>query len=440
MEKTGSEKAKAILKEELKLARIAEIEGLLEKVNDTLLKEELENYQKELKKEKKEEREKARGKRSEERKKEDEETKQKIRKRDRQIFWINLFVGISGTLALILYQNDKPWWSLFLGILTLVVALWLKARFIEDIPTIGGRDKVRFFFALGCWVLGGYLITRGFFSIPFFKDASILMQIITFFSLMFGIIGITWKNFTFDVPQWTGMNLFNYFTGKQTTFLPGFYFKFPWELIKPESTHSLKSTKEDTQNRNYPTGGGTVLEAEIMVQFAPDPFNLVTFEGIDNKVITQGLMEHVSSVLLTYVATGGRKAKDIRGNIEDLHEAIRDKFGIDEDEQRTLENPKKANQLERNQSPIERSYGIIIIIAKLVDLDFEENYQKILTANRALEEIQKMAAAICQKSGGKIEWKDAWDQAMIVSEKATGRVIKITGDKKAIPMVNTGGD
>ncbi|MEA2112445.1 MAG: hypothetical protein U9P50_00520 [Patescibacteria group bacterium] len=322
----------------------------------------------------------------------------------------------------------------------MIIAIQLKKGIVEITQTVGDKYNIRFFFAIGCLGLISYLITWGFFLIPLFTDPSILIKTAIFLGGMFLVASMVWKGFTFNVPEWTGINLFNYFTGKQTTFLPGFYCKFPWELVKPESIHSLKSTKEDTQKRDYPTGGGTVLIAEIMVQFAPDPLNLITFEGVDNKVITQGLMEHVSSVLLAYIAEPDRKAKEIRGNIEELHEEIREKFGIDEDEKRTIENPKKMSQLTRDQSPIEKSYGVIIIIAKLVDLDFEENYQNILTSNKAMEEIELMADKIHEKSGGKMSWEKSWDQAMIVSEKSTGKVIKITGDKKAVPMLGVGGD
>jgi len=428
MEKIELEKARR----ELKYLK-EEVEKVKEEKEAFHLGEELKDFKKESRKE-------ARKERNEKREKEKELKEIRIKTRNRQIFITTLLIGISGTCSLIMWQKGNLWIALSIGIMAVGIFLRLKTTLLEAVPTVGDRLHARLFFALGCWSLIGYLMTWGFFSIPFFENTSILMKIGTFGGLGLVIIGITWKNFTFDVPQWIGINVYNYFTGKQTTFLPGFYFKFPWELIKPESTHSLKSMKEEITQRSYPTGGGTVLIAKFMFQFAPDPFNLITFEGVENKVIKQGLMEHVSSTLLSYIAEQGRTARGIRANIQDLHEAIRDEFGIDENEKRTLENPKKASPLARNQSPIEKSYGIILIITKLSDLDFEDAYQKILTSSKAREQIQTMANAIYDDACEEMTRKEAWDQAMILSEKATGRVIKITGDRKAIPMVNTGGD
>ncbi len=452
MEKTKLEKAEERLakaEKELgemikKAGGIAERDGMAEEQRESLLRE-VDRSIDILAKEKYEEynkarREKLHEKRAAARKEEFEENLKKIKKRDRQILTIELIIGIFGGLTLILFYNNKPWWLIVsLGILTLIIVALLKKRLAEAVPTIGDRLHSRFFFALVCWSLIGYLMTWGVFSIPVFEDVSPLMKSLTFLGLMFLIAGITWKGSTFDVPEWTGINLYNYFTGRQKTFLPGFYFKFFWELVKPESTHSLKSMKEDVEKRSYPTGGGTVLDAELMVQFAPDPFNLITFEGLDNKVIRQGLMEHLSSILLMYIAEEERTARGVRGNIKHLHEEIKDDLGIDENEKRTLENPKNINQLTRSQSPIEKSYGVIIIIAKLSDLDFDKAYQDILTSAKAMDQIEKMADRILKKAGESMEWKEALDKALVIAEKATGNIITTTGDGQALPLVNIGG-
>lgn len=404
---------------------------LLEKVEQTLLEEQFLRFKEEAKKERLEMKLK---KRAEEAK----EWELKIKEQLKKSFLIDLLTGFLGGLSFLLWQINKPWWALCLGILSLAT-LWLKAKIIEIPHTVGDRGKVRLTFALGCWCLIVFLVAEGILSLPIFKDTSFLIKIISFFGVASLVVGISWKIFTFNVPEWTGINVFNSFTGKQTTFLPGFYFKFPWESIKQGSIHSLKSTKEDTQKRNYPTGSGTVLTAEIMVQFAPDPFNLITFEGIDNRIITQGLMEHVSSILLAYIAVEGRTAKGIRANIGDLHEKVREELGIEEGEKRTLEDPKKASPSTRSQNPIEKAYGILIIIAKLSDLNFEENYQKVLTSNMAMKQIQAMADAICLSAGEDMTKKEAWDQAMIVSGKAEGHIIKTIGGGQAVPLLNIGG-
>ena len=292
---------------------------------------------------------------------------------------------------------------------------------------------MRILFASLNWLGLSFLINWGIFSI---FDVPFLIRASIFVGTFLTIIGSTWENFTFEIPAWTGINLYNYFTGKQTTFLPGFHFRFPWELIKPESTHSLKSIKESLEE-SYPTGGGTVLVAKFMFQFRPDPHNLITFEGVDNEVIKSGLVDHASSLLLSYIADPERTAKEIRGNIKDLQEVIRNEFGVEKSEKRTVDNPKYP-QINRNHSPIEKSYGIVLIIASLNDLDFEPEYQKVLTSRKSMDEIQAIANSINEKSGGEINKKEAWDEAMIISGKSTGNIVKTTGGGQTVPFVNVG--
>jgi len=294
---------------------------------------------------------------------------------------------------------------------------------------------MRILFALLNWLGMSSLINWGIFSL--LDSSPFWIKTATFFGILLIITGSTWKNFTFEVPAWTGVNLYNYFTGKQTTFFPGFHLRFPWETIRPESTHSLKSIKESLEE-SYPTGGGTVLIAKFMFQFRPDPYNLITFEGVDNEVIKSGLVDHASSLLLSYIADPNRTAKEIRGNIKDLQEVIRNEFGVNKNEKRTLDNAKKIPQVARKPSPIEESYGIVLIIASLNDLDFEPEYQKVLTSRKAMDEIQGIADSIHDKAGGEMTRKEAWDEAMVVSGKSTGNIVKTVGGGQAVPFVNIG--
>lgn len=294
---------------------------------------------------------------------------------------------------------------------------------------------MRILFALLNWLGMSSLINWGIFSL--LDSSPFWIKTATFFGILLIITGSTWKNFTFEVPAWTGINLYNYFTGGQITFLPGFHLRFPWEIIKSESTHSLKSIKESLEE-SYPTGGGTVLIAKFMFQFRPDPYNLITFEGVDNEVIKSGLIDQASSLLLSYIADPTRTAIGIRRDVSHLQNAIKENFGVDKNEKRTVDNPKKTLQMKREVSPIENSYGIILIIASLNDLDFEPEYQKVLTSNKAMEQIQEMADSIHKNSGETMTKKECWDEAMVVSGKSTGNIIKTVGGGQAVPFVNIG--
>lgn len=307
-------------------------------------------------------------------------------------------------------------------------------------PPIGDPYKMRLMFALITCGSSSLLITS---LINLWLKLTFSWTIIMLVGLSFLAIGATWKVFTFEVPAWTGINIFNHFTGKQTTFLQGLHFKYPWEIIRPESTHSLKSIKESVKG-SFPTGGGgpnegsTVLLANFMFQFRPDPFNLITFEGVDNEVIKSGLVDQASSLLLEYIATSGKTAKKIRDDIKLLQEAIRVKFGVNENEARSSNDLKILKQIHRDSTPIELSYGIILVVSSLNDLDFEPEYQKVLTSRKAMDEIQAIANSIHEKAQGDMTRKEAWDEAMIVSGKSTGNIVKTTGGGQAIPFVNIG--
>lgn len=78
------------------------------------------------------------------------------------------------------------------------------------------------------------------------------------------------------------------------------------------------------------------------------------------------------------------------------------------------------------------------MVSSLNDLDFEPEYQKVLTSRKAMDEIQAIANSIHEKAQGDMTRKEAWDEAMIVSGKSTGNIVKTTGGGQAIPFVNIG--
>ncbi|MFH0846386.1 MAG: hypothetical protein V1851_03255 [Patescibacteria group bacterium] len=309
------------------------------------------------------------------------------------------------------------------------------------------NQKMKILTNLGLVVLPVVIIM---FCFNYFIEMKPSTTVFCGLALFFISTSVFWNQITFEVPEYTLINTLNYFTGDLTTYMPGFYAKDLWEIIKPSGIISLMSIKEDF-TEDQPASDGILLIAKLMFQYRPNPLLARTFQGVENAVINDALKDEAKAVILRFISEGktpeeiklglaeiinsgknlpetiveiinfmnsnDRGAEAVKRKVKILQDHIKKEFGVDDSES-SLEKDGEDYYINRIPSPIEGRYGILLEVVSLNDLNYEPEYQKMLNNQKMTEKIQKMVDDTVRNNPG-MDKKEAWSNIMAIMGKTT---------------------
>lgn len=231
------------------------------------------------------------------------------------------------------------------------------------------------------------------------------------------LMAISLPHFMVSVPEVTGLVTINLFTGKMYAYPTGLSFRFPWEQVKEGNYINLRTMRTDDVEETFPCLDGPMVKVTWSLQYRATVEKLSRYIAVDEDTINKGLNELASSFLAI-------KIRDTNAD-----EIRKDKKGLEESVIGGLKRHKVSTP-EGVEEELEDFYGIVIVFVAIADVDYEEAYQKVKTAERIGVGLKKVAREVVQgqEHDKSISDRDAMDTAMMLGGQGVEK--KITQDTK----------
>ncbi len=291
-----------------------------------------------------------------------------------------------------------------------------KKGFLQILTAIIEYFTTPTLFAFICWALPPITIC---FGLSLFFELNNITYITIIIVGFFAFAGTFLSYFSFEVPSYTAINMYHYYNGDIFTYFPGFYFKYPWLVLNNKETSIIEiKSIEISLEEDYPAKDGVPMLAKGTMELRPDPHNAEIFEGLTEEIINKAMKETFSARLSTIVAKG--ISTELRGDTDLIEKDLEEIFGVDlRKEEKEKRRRKRINEnffSQRKTTPLERSYGIICERVTISDFDYHPDYQKVLTDQKATENLKEIALQHFLDNGGKAEVKKVYKKRVITEE------------------------
>lgn len=228
--------------------------------------------------------------------------------------------------------------------------------------------------------------------------------------------GKSLKAFMVSVPEVTGLVTVDLITGGMHTYGPGLHFRQPWEQVKDGNYINLRTMKTDDKQETFPCKDGPVVIVKWSLQYRSSVEQLREYIAVDEETINKGLNEVASSFLALKIRNMG--AEEIRKNENKkvLEENLLSHF------QTSATVPVKRT--DGTDTPLEKFYGISILLVTIADVDFEASYQEARSTDQIMKALKKTAKHLVTGGDGSITNKDALDSVLMVAGKGVKKEVR----------------
>lgn len=222
------------------------------------------------------------------------------------------------------------------------------------------------------------------------------------------VMGRIFRYFTVSVPEVTGLVTVDLLTGNMHTYGTGLKFRSPTEQVKEGNFINLRTMKTDDKQETFPCKDGPVVQVKWSSQYKTSVEQLSQYITVDEEIINKGINEVTSSFLALKIR--GMNSEAIRGveTKSELEQSVLEHF------RNSATVPMKDEGGIVHEVPIEKAYGIKILMITIADVDFEVDYQKARSADQVMKKYKETADAIA-KGDGSISNKDALDNVLMVA-------------------------
>jgi len=268
--------------------------------------------------------------------------------------------------------------------------------------------------------------------------------------------------FVVSVPEVTGLITLNYFVRPTPidpytnlhVYPPGLSFKFPWEQVKEglyinlrivtltffedfstkssPSKVTVRQTEKDgsfthkTKTLRSKAGAGPKVTVRGEVQYRAILELLPRYIAVAEESILEGLLNIIRSDLAIEVAQ--TLPEKVRSEIKEAQKRLTELFRDPDQLIRAAREIQMAEQLapgEVKDINIEWLYAIDVFILRISDVEYETEYQRVLTSGERNKRLGEIAD---QWSARGLNPKDASNAALIVNGTVPKQVVEVEGN------------